>query len=68
MKKPTKLPADYAKRVAAFRKKIAKQGLSIAEWARQNDFNYDTVKSVLRGRYKGCYGQSHVCFVAMGLK
>ncbi|MBE7419856.1 MAG: DNA-binding protein [Ideonella sp.] len=43
-------------------------GVTVAEWARLNDFSRDVVMTVLRGRVRGNYGEGHRVAVALGLK
>lgn len=44
------------------------QGLSMADWARENGFNPELVRKVLLGRYKCWRGESHKIAVKLGLK
>ena len=45
-----------------------KSGMSIAEWARQHGYPYQSVQRVLNGQSKNKRGQSHDIAVALGLK
>lgn len=45
-----------------------KSGMSIAEWARQHGYSYQSVQRVLNGQSKNKRGQSHDIAVALGLK
>lgn len=43
-------------------------GLSVADWARQNQFSAPLVYAVLQGRNQATRGESHRIAVALGLK
>lgn len=47
---------------------LHKRGITIREWARQNGLSERIVHEVLRGRFKGMYGQSHRAAVLLGIK
>lgn len=47
---------------------FASKGLSVSEWARQNQFSAILVHQVLNGKRKCLRGQSHDIAVALGLK
>lgn len=50
------------------REKIESKGISIAEWARIEGFNLNTVYTVLSGRRRCRFGVSHKVAVKLGLK
>lgn len=47
---------------------ISEQGISIAQWSRQEGFNEDLVRTVLEERRKCAFGTSHNIAVALGMK
>ena len=47
---------------------IEHSGVSIAEWARENQFSSGLVYQVLEGKRRCLRGQSHRIAVALGLK
>lgn len=47
---------------------LHKRGVTIREWARQNGLSERIVHEVLRGRFKGKYGQAHRAAVLLGIK
>lgn len=47
---------------------LRKRGVTIREWARQNGLSERIVHEVLRGRFKGKYGQAHRAAVLLGIK
>ena len=50
------------------RKEFDEWGISISQWARENDFSPALVYQVLAGRNKGFRGESHRIAVALKLK
>lgn len=50
------------------RQKFELNGLSIADWARQNNFSPDLVYSVLKSKHIPVRGESHKIAVKLGLK
>ena len=50
------------------RRKFELNGLSIADWARQNNFSPDLVYSVLKSKHIPVRGESHKIAVKLGLK
>lgn len=50
------------------RKVFDRLGLSVAEWARQNQLPYRTVMELLHGRQRGRRGHAHRAAVLLGLK
>lgn len=44
------------------------QGISIAQWARENHMNQSLVREVLKGRKKCLRGMSHNIAVLLGMK
>lgn len=50
------------------RREFEMRGLSIAQWARENDFSPSLVYRVLKGEGAPLRGQSHVIAVRLGLK
>lgn len=50
------------------RRKFELSGLSIADWARQNNFSPDLVYSVLKSKHIPIRGESHKIAVKLGLK
>ncbi|MBK8439145.1 MAG: DNA-binding protein [Rhodobacter sp.] len=49
-------------------KRLRAEGKTVAEWAKDNDFPVNAVRSVIAGHNKGHYGQAHKIAVALGLK
>lgn len=47
---------------------MERDGISIADWARERGFNVRTVYAVIRGELKCSRGISHQIAVALGLK
>ena len=47
---------------------IQKTGMTISKWAIKNGLQPATVYGVLRGVYKGTYGDSHKAAVLLGMK
>lgn len=47
---------------------LHKRGVTIRGWARQNGLSERIVHEVLRGRFKGKYGQAHRAAVLLGIK
>lgn len=47
---------------------LSHQGLSIAQWSRDNGFNADLVREILKHDRKCGFGSSHNIAVALGLK
>ena len=43
-------------------------GISIPEWAKENDFSVATTKAVLYGHSKGTRGEAHRVAIALGIK
>lgn len=50
------------------REQFFKQGVSIAEWARENGFRYSQVIDVLRSERECRRGNSHKIAVLLGIK
>ena len=50
------------------REEIARQGISIAEWAERHGLKPRPVYDVLSKRNKGCFGEAHRAAVLLGLK
>ncbi len=50
------------------RQEFDRRGITIAEWSRQNNCDYQTVRDVLLGRRKGRSGNAHRIAVLLGLK
>jgi gp16 family phage-associated protein len=44
------------------------QGISIAQWARENEFSDQLVREVLAGRKRCLRGQCHNIAIALGMK
>lgn len=44
------------------------KGITIKEWAEQNNYPVTCVRAVLNGHNKGNYGQAHEIAVALGIK
>jgi gp16 family phage-associated protein len=57
-----------ADRASEIKGRFEAEGISIAEWARENGFNVRTVYAVLYGELKAKRGVSHRITVALGLK
>jgi gp16 family phage-associated protein len=47
---------------------LISQGISMAQWARENGFSYSLVNEVLAGHKKCTFGASHNIAVALGMK
>lgn len=47
---------------------LTRHGISIAEWARRNNFNPDNVRHVLRKDLPCRFGESHKIAVLLGIK
>ena len=45
-----------------------RRGETVAHWARKHKFEIDHVRSVLSGKAKGCWGESHKIAVTLGIK
>ena len=65
-RKPRPGPTQAA--LARVRDELENAGLSVAEWARANDFTRATVVDVLLGRRAGHHGEAHRVAIALGLK
>lgn len=52
----------------AAKQELYRKGMTLREFARQNNFKYRTVSEVIRGVNKGLYGEGHRVAVALGLK
>lgn len=50
------------------RAEFERHGLTIRGWARRHGFSERIVREVLRGRFKGKYGQAHKVAVLLGIK
>ena len=50
------------------RQDFSRKGISIANWAKDNDFSPRDVYDVLNRRTKGAYGISHDIAVLLGIK
>ncbi len=50
------------------KKDFIRQGMSIANWAKERGYNVHTVYCVIEGKLKGRYGISHKIAVDLGLK
>lgn len=50
------------------KKDFIRQGMSIANWAKERGYNVHTVYSVIEGKLKGRYGTAHRIAVDLGLK
>jgi gp16 family phage-associated protein len=55
-------------RVQEFKAVLRRDGLSIADWAREREYNVRTVYAVLRGELKASRGISHKIAVDAGVK
>ena len=58
---------DHA-RLNEIRQVFIEDGVSVAEWARENNFSLALVYAVLKGRNHATRGKSHKIAVALGLK
>lgn len=47
---------------------LCRQGISIAQWAREHSFSEALVREILAGRKKCGYGVSHNIAIALGMK
>jgi len=47
---------------------LHKRGITVRSWSQQNGLSERTVHEVLRGRFKGRYGQAHKAAVLLGIK
>ncbi|MFZ6755218.1 DNA-binding protein [Undibacterium sp. Dicai25W] len=54
--------------ISSTKNNFAARGESIAEWARQNDFNLQLVYKILNGKSKALRGESHRIAVKLGIK
>lgn len=45
-----------------------RRGETVAHWARKHGFAIDHVRAVLRGKAKGCWGESHKIAVTLSIK
>ena len=61
-------PGPTKAALAAARRALDDAGISVAEWARANGFERNTVADVLLGRRVGHHGEAHQVCVALGLK
>jgi gp16 family phage-associated protein len=50
------------------RAQLSAQGLSVAQWAKQNGVAYDTARKVLQGHNVGQFGEAHKVAVLLRLK
>lgn len=48
--------------------KFEREGKTLTQWAKENEFSYRTVIAVVNGTNKGKYGEAHRVAVALGLK
>ena len=55
-------------RLNEIRQVFVEDGVSVAEWARENNFSLALVYAVLKGRNHATRGKSHKIAVALGLK
>lgn len=53
---------------ASVREKFIKNGLSITDWARQNNFPVALVYQIIRGERKCLRGVSHQIAIKLGIK
>ena len=63
---PNAYPTEQARHAA--RSRIAAIGISIREWAEQNDIDESTVYAVLNGQKKCLRGKAHKAAVLLGIK
>lgn len=61
-------PDALMSRALAVREQFAASGTNISEWARDRGFSVSLVQSVLSGKRRCRYGESHRIAVALGLK
>lgn len=61
-------PDALKARALAIREQFAASGTNISEWARDRGFSVSLVQSVLSGKRRCRYGESHRIAVALGLK
>lgn len=47
---------------------LARRGITVRSWSKENDLSERVVQQVLRGRLIGQYGQSHKAAVLLGIK
>ncbi|MDD2722209.1 MAG: DNA-binding protein [Gallionella sp.] len=50
------------------KEKLAQQGITAIDFAKENKLNYKTLLAVLNGTNKGRYGEAHRAAVALGIK
>ncbi len=55
-------------RLLQVREAFSASGVSVADWARQNQFSTPLVYAVLQGRNQASRGESHRIAVALGIK
>lgn len=47
---------------------LSEQGISISQWARENQVHHSLVREILAGRKKCMFGTSHNIAVLLGMK
>lgn len=63
---PNAYPTEQARKAA--RAKISALGISVREWAEQNQVDESTAYAVLNGQKKCLRGQAHRAAVLLGIK
>lgn len=56
------------KTLGQVKEEFNRRGETVTHWARKNKFAVDHVRAVLRGKAKGCWGESHKIAVTLGIK
>lgn len=64
----TRQVKNRLKTPAQVREEFLRAGVSVSDWARENDFEPNLVFEVLAGRSKARRGKSHRIAVLLGLK
>lgn len=62
------MPTKKTKTPDQVRAELEKRGITIAEWSRRHEADYQTVRDLLLGRQKGRSGKAHRIAVLLGLK
>lgn len=63
--------ADATKKLKTpeqIKEEFRRTGKTLAEWARENNFDYPIVLGVMNGQMKGHFGKAHKVAVALGMK
>lgn len=66
--KRVRVPPHEMARRTAIREALDQQGISIASWAKANNFNQQIVRGVLDGTFSGNRGEARAVCIALKLK